>query len=68
MKSLKLRALLTVLAAPALAHPGHGADPATHWVADLPHLAVTVGLAALTIVAVGGLVARRRAKGRRKVE
>ncbi len=68
MKSLKLSALLTVLATPVLAHPGHGADPVTHWVGDLSHLAVTAGLAALTIVAVGGLVSRRRAKSRRKTE
>ena len=68
MKTLNLSALLTAIAAPALAHPGHGADPVTHWVADSSHLAVTLGLAALTIVVVGGLFARRRAKARRKVE
>lgn len=66
MKPLKQSALMSLPAAPALAHPGHGANPVTHWVADLSHLAVTAGLAALTIVAVGALVARRRARGRRK--
>jgi hypothetical protein len=67
MKNLTLAALLSALATPLMAHPGHDAAPATHWVADLPHLAVTLGLAGLAVVALGGLVARR-ARARRKTE
>jgi hypothetical protein len=68
MKHLTLAAIFSALATPLMAHPGHDAAPATHWVADLPHLAVTLGLAGLAVVALGGLVARRarvRAGGRR---
>lgn len=65
MKRLTPSVLATLSAAPALAHPGHGADPVTHWFADLPHLAVTAGVAALTIVVVGGFVSTRRAKTRK---
>jgi hypothetical protein len=68
MKTLKLSVLLTAIASPALAHPGHGADPATHWIADPAHLAVTAGLAALAIVVAGVGLARRRTRTRRKSE
>ncbi|MCU4654573.1 hypothetical protein N8I71_17170 [Roseibacterium sp. SDUM158016] len=68
MKHLSLAALLTGLATPLMAHPGHDAAAATHWIADLPHLAVTLGLAGLCVVALGGLLTRRRARARRKEE
>ncbi len=50
-KSL-LAPLALLAASPAWAHPGHAADPATHWVADLPHLAVVAALVLLGYVAV----------------
>ncbi|MGP1358745.1 DUF6732 family protein [Roseicyclus sp.] len=65
MKRISTLALAGLAAGPALAHPGHDASPATHWVADLPHLAVTLGLAALCVVALGGFLARRRGASRR---
>lgn len=42
----KLAAFLTLLAAPALAHPGHVAAVAqgeTHWLTQGDHLAVVIG-------------------------
>jgi membrane protein implicated in regulation of membrane protease activity len=68
MKRLTIAAILSTLATPLLAHPGHDAAPATHWVADLPHLAVTLSLAGLAVVAFGVLRAGRRARARRKTE
>jgi hypothetical protein len=68
MKHVSIAALLVTLGTPVLAHPGHDAAPATHWIADLSHASVTLGLAALSIVALGGLLSRRRARARRKTE
>jgi hypothetical protein len=64
MKRLSIASLLALTAAPALAHPGHDAHPATHWIADPAHLAVTLGLAALAVLVAGAVVARLRARRR----
>lgn len=61
-----LAAAILLVAAPALAHPGHDAPVATHWVSDLSHLAVVIALAAMCAVVIGAAVARRRrARGRK---
>lgn len=67
MKHLVFAALALLGGAiPALAHPGHDAPAATHWVSDLSHLAVVAALAALCVVGIGGLVARRRRMRRKR--
>lgn len=57
---------LAVLATPALAHPGHeAAGGLGHWLSDLSHGAVVLGLAALCAVVIGGRLAIRRRRARK---
>lgn len=68
MRPLALPAVALLAATPALGHPGHDAPAVTHWVSDGAHLAVVVALAALAVVVIGAVLARRRLKARRKNE
>lgn len=57
---------LAVLATPVLAHPGHDAPGGMgHWLSDLSHGAVVLGLAGLCAVVIGGGLTIRRRRARK---
>lgn len=57
---------LSLLATGANAHPGHdAADGIGHWVSDMSHGAVVLGVAALVAAVIGGRVGLRRLGKRR---
>ncbi|WP_172330627.1 DUF6732 family protein [Mangrovicoccus sp. HB161399] len=54
-----LTILLALVPAAVLAHPGHGAEPGSHWLSQPDHLAATV-LAAFAAGEVLRRIVRRR--------
>jgi hypothetical protein len=66
MRALALPAATLLVVTPAFGHPGHDAPAMTHWMSDAAHLAVVVALAALSVVVIGAVLARRRLQARRK--
>lgn len=57
---------LSLLATSAMAHPGHeAAGGVGHWLSDLSHGAVVLGVAALLALVIGGGLGLRRLRNRK---